>query len=199
MTNMNSRILRYLSHPQVEQDPEIEVMQWHLSAVGKSRVLSLGRPDVLAATTNIISSAETKAMGTADILAEALGLGVQVRERMHENDRSATGYLPPDVFEATANQFFASPEHSVRGWERALDAQQRIVQETEAVMAEYQQGDLLLVGHGGVGTLLYCHYAGLPIDRQYDQPPNGGGNVITLDMTSRTVLHGWRPMEEVLQ
>lgn len=28
---------------------------------------------------------------------------------MHENDRSATGFLPPPEFEAVANQFFANP------------------------------------------------------------------------------------------
>ncbi|MGB1256232.1 MAG: histidine phosphatase family protein [Thiolinea sp.] len=198
MTNKTNRVLRYLSHPQVEQDPDIEVMRWHLSAVGRQRVNSLGKPEVLAATSAIVSSAETKATDTAEILAAVLGLEIEVRARMHENDRSATGYLPPDIFEATANQFFAHPGQSIRGWERALDAQQRIVSETEAVIEKYPQGDLLLIGHGGVGTLLYCHYAGVSIDRQYDQPPNGGGNVIAIDITTKTVIHGWRPMEDVL-
>ena len=154
---------------------------------------------ILADTSIIVSSAETKATDTAEILAGVLGLEIEVHERMHENDRSATGYLPPKIFEATANQFFASPEQSVRGWERAVDAQKRIVEEAEMVMVKHQHGDLLLVGHGGVGTLLYCHYAGLPVDRQYDQPPNGGGNVIALDINNRTALHGWLPMEDVLQ
>jgi hypothetical protein len=48
---------------------------------------------------------------------------------MHENDRSATGFLPPDEFETVANRLFAEPLVSIRGWERAIDAQLRIVRE----------------------------------------------------------------------
>jgi len=34
-------------------------------------------------------------------------------------------------------------------------------------------GDVLFVGHGAVGTLLFCHYSGVAIDRAYDQPADG--------------------------
>ena len=44
-----------------------------------------------------------------------------------ENDRSATGFLPREEFWATADLFFAHPTESIRGWERAIDAQARIV------------------------------------------------------------------------
>lgn len=114
---------------------------------------------------------------------------------MHENDRSATGFLPPREFEAVADGFFRHPEKSIRGWERAVDAQQRIVREAEAILAGGATGDILVVGHGGVGTLLFCHYAGLAIERAHDQPP-GGGHYFSLAMEGRRVLHPWRPMEE---
>lgn len=41
--------------------------------------------------------------------------GVQPRE----NDRSSTGFLPPEEFEVVADAFFAQPGVSVRGWETA--------------------------------------------------------------------------------
>ena len=72
---------------------------------------------------------------------------------MHENDRSATGYLPGPEFEATADRFFAEPQISVRGWERAIDAQARILGAVAETLARHPGGDLLLVGHGAVGTL----------------------------------------------
>jgi broad specificity phosphatase PhoE len=103
-----------------------------------------------------------------------LKVAIEVREAMHENDRSATGFLPPDEFEAVANQFFARPVVSVQGWERAIDAQSRIVREVEHVLARNRVGDVLFVGHGAVGTLLYCHYAARAIDRALDQPSGGG-------------------------
>lgn len=63
---------------------------------------------------------------------------------MHENDRSATGFLMPDEFQAAANQFFAQPQISVRGWERAADAQLRIVREVEHVLARNGPGECSL-------------------------------------------------------
>jgi broad specificity phosphatase PhoE len=148
----------------------------------------------LARTGRIVTSAEQKAVETAAILAANLGITPEVRVRMHENDRSATGFLDGPAFEATADQFFAMPDDSVTEWERAVDAQALIVDEVELVLAGHREGDLLIVGHGAVGTLLYCHYRHLPIDRVHDQPA-GGGNFFTLRMADRRILHGWRPME----
>ena len=35
--------------------------------------------------------------------------------------------MPPEEFEYTADLFFAHPEESIRGWERASDAQRRVM------------------------------------------------------------------------
>ena len=143
---------------------------------------------------DVVYSAERKAIETAEIIAAKLSVAVEVREAMHENDRSATGFLQSEEFEAVATQFFANPLVSIRGWERAIDAQSRIVREVESVMARDQPGDVLFVGHGGVGTLLFCHCSGLAIDRAHDQPA-GGGNYFAFTREGRRVLHPWRPME----
>ncbi len=189
-------MLRYLSHPQVEIVPDRPVPQWGLSKLGRQRTLSVRYAHALRATRRIVSSTETKAVETASILAEALGLEPELRPAMHENDRSATGFLEPGEFEAVADRFFAEPDKSVRGWERAIDAQTRIVREIVSVLETHRGGDILIVGHGGVGTLLYCHFAGLPISRSSDQPP-GGGNFFTVQHESGNVQHSWRPMEEL--
>jgi broad specificity phosphatase PhoE len=102
--------------------------------------------------------------------------------------------LPPAEFETVANQFFAEPLVSIQGWERAIDAQLRIVREVEHVLARNQPGDVLFVGHGAVGTLLFCHYSNFAIDRAYDQPA-GGGHYFAFVKVGRRVLHLWRPME----
>ena len=190
------RFLRYLTHPQVTQDPAIPVPQWHLSAIGRQRLISIGKPKSLLNTVAIVASAETKAVETADILADALDIPVKIRERMHENDRSATGYLKPSEFEAVANEFFAKPNSSIRGWERALDAQRRIVDEVNIVLQQYEHGDLLFVGHGAVGTLLYCHLAAIPINRKHDQLA-GGGHFFTVSLDNNEVIHEWKPIEDI--
>ena len=190
-------IVRYLSHPQVAIDPNVPVERWGLNELGSQRVAALASSGGLRATRVVISSGETKAIETAAPLAAALGVEHRVREAMHENDRSATGFLPPAEFEGVADQFFAAPEASVRGWERASDAQARIVRETLAALAEAPAGDVLLVGHGAVGTLLMCHLAGWPIDRSRDQPGGGGGNFFAFERDGLRLLHGWAPMETI--
>ncbi len=136
-------------------------------------------------------------MDGASILADHLGLVPVVFEALGENDRSATGYLPKPEFEVVANEFFARPEESIRGWERAIDAQRRIIRAVERVIAEPKgEGDIAIVSHGGVGTLLLCHFKGVPISRAEDQPGAGGGNCFSFDASEHRLLSGWRDIED---
>ena len=186
----------YLTHPQVQVDPDVPVPQWGLSRTGRERAALLGASPWLGNITRIVSSAETKAVETAEILAAPLGVTVEVVDAMYENDRSATGFLPPPQFEAAADRFFAEPETSFRGWERAVDAQARIVAAVERVLDGHDpSGPLLFVGPGGVGTLLKCAIAGRRIDRSEDQGPGGGGMLFGFDLVNRRLLCDWTPIE----
>lgn len=189
-------LVRYLSHPQVQIDPVLAIDRWSLNAIGRARVAALAASGSLLGTTRVVSSAEVKALETASPLAAALGCPVQKRPRMHENDRSATGYLPAAEFEAVADQFFANPDQSARGWETSRTAQTRIVAAVKDCLAGHKQGDILIVGHGAVGTLLYCALTGLAISRGYDQP-FGGGCYFAFDADSRRPATGWLPMESL--
>ncbi|MCA8884303.1 MAG: histidine phosphatase family protein [Rhodobacteraceae bacterium] len=191
------RLVRYLSHPQVRIDPAVPVPQWGLSPEGAARVAALARSGALSGTVRVVSSLETKAVETALPLAQALGCPLQCHTVMGENDRSATGFLPGPEFEATADAFFARPDRSVRGWETAKAAQSRIVAAVRDCLATPDDGDLLLVGHGAVGTLLYCHLAGHPIDRRFDQPA-GGGNLFAFCRDTGAVSGGWQPLETLI-
>lgn len=186
--------IRYLTHPQVKIEPTVPVPSWGLSELGRTRTKTLAKTGWFSDTTQIVASGERKAVETAVIIAKELKVTLEVREAMHENDRSATGFLPPSEFDMVANQFFAKPHASIQGWERAIDAQLRIVREVEHVLARNQSGDVLFVGHGAVGTLLLCHYSQFAIDRVHDQPA-GGGHYFAFVKDGRRVLHSWRPME----
>ena len=192
-----SGLVRYLTHPQVNIDPAVPVPSWGLSAVGRRRTEELANTTWLLGTTQIISSGERKAIETAEIIAGNLNVRVEMREAMHENDRSATGFLTPDKFEALADRFFAQPNVSIQGWETAIGAQVRVVREVEQVLTRNRAGGVLFVGHGAVGTLLFCHYSGLAIDRAHDQPA-GGGCFFAFVKDGRRVLHPWRRMEDRL-
>ncbi|AZO70899.1 MAG: histidine phosphatase family protein [Mesorhizobium sp.] len=187
-------IAYYITHPQVQIDADIPVPEWGLSDIGRARASAMLDQPWVGSIRRIVSSGERKATETAEILARHLRLAVEVRGRMHENDRSATGFLPPPEFEAVADQFFANPHVSIRGWERAVDAQNRIAGEVEIALATNEGDDIAFVGHGGAGTLLLLHLSGQEISREADQPA-GGGNYFAYDIGARRVIHGWRPID----
>lgn len=185
----------YITHPQVKIDPGVPVPQWGLSDIGAQRARAAAALPWAQKLKRIVSSAEVKAMETAAILSGASGIGYESVEVMHENDRSATGFLPPAEFEKAADWFFANPTESFHGWEKAADAQRRIVDAVEAVLAGHDPADpIAFVGHGGVGTLLKCRLAGLPIARNRDQP-GGGGNLFAFSLADRRITCDWTPME----
>jgi broad specificity phosphatase PhoE len=168
------RRLVFLTHPEVVIDPAVPVPRWHLAPAGIAKLRRAAASGALDGVGAVWASTETKAIETAGILAAARGLGVRVREELGENDRSATGYLPPPEFERMADAFFANPAESVRGWERAVDAQARIVAAVRAIAAEETaEGDILVAAHGAVGALLRGQLAGAPISRALDQPGAG--------------------------
>ena len=184
----------FLTHPNVVISRDVPVPRWPLSELGRKRMRAGLRQPWVSELSAIYCSSEQKAIDGAAILAEHRSLGFEVVAELGENDRSATGFLPPDEFERVADQFFADPHVSVRGWERAIDAQTRIVGAVGDIAAR-SEGSIAIVAHGAVGTLLYCHLAGKAIDRRWDQPPNGGGNFYRFTLSPREVHHWWRPID----
>ncbi len=185
----------YVTHPQVAIDPAVPVPEWGLSEVGRARLTFVTSRGWVKSLSHVFSSTEKKAMEGAAILAAAAGCEVETVAEMGENDRSATGYLPPPEFEKAADWFFANPQQSFYGWETAFAAQARIISAVEAAIARCPTGGpIAFVGHGGIGTLLKCHLTGLPISREHDQRA-GGGNVFVFCLSSRALLCDWTPIE----
>lgn len=192
-------VLRFVTHPQVRVSAEIPVPRWGLSEIGRARATSLLGHRWIGSVGRVVSSGETKALETAAIVSAATGIPIEVREALHENDRSSTGFVPPDRFEVLADAFFAHPDESVEGWETASFAQRRVVEATADLFEPPHASDVLVVGHGATGTLLLCDLLGCPIARAEDQVGGeaapGGGNHWAYDLTRRVVLHRWRPIE----
>lgn len=179
----------FLTHPEVQVEPEVPVPRWSLSVAGRERAARAGRLEWLGGVRRIVASAERKAQETAEAVAAPRGLAWSTDAELGENDRSSTGFVPPAEFEALADAFFASPGRSVRGWESAEDAQRRVVR---AVLRWTLAADVptLYVSHGAVGTLLYCALTGQPVDRRHDQP--GQGSWYAFDPVAWTAAHPWR-------
>ncbi|WP_324024606.1 histidine phosphatase family protein [Maribacter sp. BPC-D8] len=190
---MHRRKILFITHANVVVDPNKPVPEWGLSQKGKERHLLFNSNTETKNITAVYASYEQKAIDGGLILSNHLGIALQKIESLKENDRSSTGFLYEEEFQATANDFFANPNQSIRGWEKAINAQNRIVSAMKNIIStDKSSGDIAVVAHGGVGTLLFCFLAGKEISRQYDQPPNGGGNFFTFYIDNFEIIHDWR-------
>ncbi|MCC8907220.1 histidine phosphatase family protein [Curtobacterium sp. GD1] len=180
----------FLTHAEVVVDPARPIESWGLSPDGRARAAGAAAVAWHPGVQRIVSSTEQKAVDTAAILAEAVGLVPSTDPALGEIDRSTTGYLPPVEFDGVVDAFFATPEDSVRGWERAVDARDRIVR---AVRALTDAGDVTIVSHGAVGALLLADLRGVPVTRALDQP--GMGSVFSFDPGTWRATSGWARVE----
>lgn len=187
------RLLHVVTHPEVRVEPAVAVPQWGLSDDGRRRAAGLLALPWVTRLAYVFSSGERKAMQTAELLATARGLPMIVDEDLRENDRSATGFLPSAEFEAVADQFFLAPTRSTRGWETAQAAQRRMVTAVRRCLDRAPNGDVAVVAHGAVGTLLWCHLADEPIDRRHDQP--GRGSWYSVDIDTMRPLSAWQRLQ----
>ncbi|RQP23152.1 histidine phosphatase family protein [Piscinibacter terrae] len=190
------RQVYFITHPNVVISRDVPVPRWPLSELGRRRMHEGLSQPWIPDLSAVYCSDEQKAVDGAQILAVHLSLPITTIAELGENDRSATGFLPPDEFERVATEFFTHSTTSVRGWERAVDAQARVVAAVEqAIRDDQTSGAIAFVSHGAVGTLLYCHLAGHPIDRRWDQPPNGGGNYLQFNTGAARDCTWWRPFD----
>lgn len=191
-----ARDVYFITHPDVRIDPHTPVPEWSLSERGMSRMRAALAQPWVAQLTSVYSSAEVKAREAAGVFAERLGWSLRIVPDLGEVNRSATGYLPHAEHEATADEMFANPEVSARGWETARHAQARVVEAVhDIVLADKTSGAIAIVSHGAVGALLLCHLKREAIDRKYDQPGSGGGNYFLFSYPPGSVRHDWVPIE----
>jgi broad specificity phosphatase PhoE len=189
-------LVYYISHPDVVLDPSIPIPQWDLSELGRQRLEEMLNQPWLEAVQAIYCSNEQKAKSAARRIAEHIGLQEQIVEALGEIDRSSTGYLSRPELEPVVATLYAQPEKSVRGWERAADAQQRTIRALKQIISELPNNSTIaVVGHGGVGTLLLNFIKGTQITRA--DAPSGQGYYYAFVWETRQLLHGWKPIDQI--
>src|SRR5579859_4354999 len=146
-------------HSKPDVAPDVPAAEWRLSAEGRERCGPLAVRLATYAPTAIVSSTEPKAVETAAVLAERLGLTATQRDDLREHDRSGVGYLAPDAFEAAIAAFFRQVNDLVLGKETASRARERFTVAVEDELAAHGTGSLIVVAHGTVITLFAQEYA----------------------------------------
>jgi broad specificity phosphatase PhoE len=189
--------LIFLTHPEVVIDPGQPITEWPLNATGRARMERFVDGLAGRTITSVYASTERKARDGAAIVAERLGLSFAAHEDLGENDRSSTGFIAPPEFWEVVREFFGRPHESIRGWERAVDAQTRIVNVVRRILQDDQtSGDIVVVSHGAVGCLLTAYLQAVEIGQESRPQHPGGGCFIVIDRDTFTLTQDWRAIED---
>ena len=155
---MRHLILVKHSHPEIVTT--VPAARWRLSDAGRRRCTALAECLAAYRPAAILASREPKAEETAQIAAECLGLRHTTAAGLHEHDRSNVGWSSEAAFEAAVARFFAHPSELVFGRETARQANARFAAAVDAVVAAHPHGNLVVVAHGTVITLLVAARTG---------------------------------------
>ena len=142
-----------VKHARPRQAEGVSPHDWELSEVGKVSCTTLAerlrpwRPEV------IVSSRETKAGQTAELVAGALGVPWHLMDGLQEHDRSNVPIMRTGEFISSMAQFFRVRDALVLGDETAEEAEGRIVAAVDRAMSEHEGKTLAVVTHGTVLAL----------------------------------------------
>jgi len=110
----------------------------------------------------VVSSQESKAVETGQIVATTLGLPFETAPGLHEHERGVVTDLgSPEDFGAQVARFFAHPDQLVLGYETADEAHARFARAVASVIARRPAAHIAVVSHGTVMTLFIARATGL--------------------------------------
>jgi len=127
-------------------DPDIPPPQWGLCPEGRDAVAALAEKLTGLGVKAAISSPEPKALQTAEIIGQRLGLAVEVEHGLGEHKRPHTSFGTEAEFQAKIANIFARPHEPAPGGESAEQARERLA----AALARHITRPLLAVTHGTV-------------------------------------------------
>jgi broad specificity phosphatase PhoE len=178
------------AEPEYER-PEMGVSGGSLTVVGRDEARTLGERLGSERVAGIVSSELSRAVQTAEIAATALGLPVQVRERLQEffvGDYLGRDY-DPVLFRSVMGAWLTGDlEPGVPGGETGRQVVERVVPVLDDVADQFRGETVLVVTHGGVILALFGLFApGSPSAPKHDgDVPHTASYVFERD------ADGWR-------
>lgn len=149
------RRLLLVRHSLPEMATGVPASCWHLSTEGRRRCRALAEHLAAYEPVAIVASEEPKAVETGQIVARILGLPFGTAPGLHEHERAVIRDLGShDEFQAQVTALFERPAELVLGHETADQAHTRFTQAVARVLQQHTTGNLVIVSHGTVMTLL---------------------------------------------
>ncbi len=153
------RKLVLVRHSQPRIEPNVPAAEWKLSELGRRWAESMAARLRGYDADLIWCSREPKAVETAEILGNALGVPIRVKTGLEEHHRRNAPFFPTtQEFAQAVEAFFSQPSRLVLGTETASQARDRFAAAIEAVL-EADSGDAIVITHGTVMSLYLAQVA----------------------------------------
>ena len=124
---------------------------WPLSERGEEQVRTLAAQSFWDEVNAIVSSDEPKAFATVSPIAFERQIPLHTHSGLRELRRTPIWL---EDYEARVLDVFQRPELSIEGWERAADAQARILATLDELLLKFDGQPFAVVSHGIVMALL---------------------------------------------
>ena len=156
---MRRLVLVKHSMPEIERDKPASA--WKLGDVGRCRANLLASSLKEFSPAVIWSSQEPKAVETAEIVAKALDVPVEIADGLEEHHRDNVPFWDErEAFESAVERSLTDPDQLVFGTETANQARDRFAQALDKVI-DAGHADSIVVTHGTVMTLYVVSVAGV--------------------------------------
>jgi len=180
------KYLILVKHSLPEIGEDLPASEWKLSQEGRLRAHKLAELLEAFHPEGIVSSPESKAKETAEMISKKLQIEIRVVQDLHEHDRSNVPYLSQAAFQTSIREFFQKPGELVLGRETANQAHARFYQALHGILNEYRNKTVVVVTHGTVISLFVPRLTGSPDFELWNRI--GLPSYIAIDLQSNTLI-----------
>ncbi len=145
---MGQLILIKHSLPQIDEDEPAN--SWVLSPEGESRASKLAIAIAAMKPASVHTSAEQKAMQTAEAITDITGLTLSMDPGFNEQHRENERFTSKDEFSRRIGEALRSPDELIYGSETVSSAVERFDKALHDAEQYSQPGDMAVVSHGTI-------------------------------------------------
>lgn len=148
-----------IRHAKPEIDPSKPARVWPLTESGRQDSMRLAELIKPYAPRHVISSQETKAEQTGQIIATALHVDFSTMPNLHEHERSSVGWIDDFTeFQQLVKQLFDEPDKRVFGDETANQTFKRFSTAIDRLTTTHPDQSIAVSTHGTALTLFIAGY-----------------------------------------
>jgi len=182
--------LLYITHPAVKIDKNVFPHQWILSEEGRKSIQNIFKIKNINTAKYIYTSEEPKAIEVASSLSGKFSVPYETMKDLGEADRTKTPFLPQDVYMKNIKKAYESPDKSICYWETHNSVIKRNIQCLKVIKKKWKEGLVIIVGHGGAGTLMKCYIRSKEPD--FAEDPKQTGCYFVADLDKMEVIQDWK-------